>query len=96
MRVLICTGTGTRNLPNLPVRPGVLESRKVLGRGLGPTSLGDDVDAFWSEVFRRVLVSDAYDHGRADTRTSWIYAVISIHLPVKEYGCIEQNLPIVR
>ena len=41
-----------------------------IGPGLDPTSLGDDVDdAFWLEVFRRVLVSDAYyDHGRADVR----------------------------
>jgi hypothetical protein len=32
-----------------------------IGPGLDPTSLGDDVDdAFWLEVFRRVLVSDAY------------------------------------
>ena len=33
-----------------------------IGPGLGPTSLRDDEfrPVFWSEVFRRVLVSDAY------------------------------------
>ena len=63
-----------------------------IGPGLGPTSLGDDDDdAFWLEVFRRVVVSDAYyDHGRADVRarvTRWIYmlraVVRSVRLPVR-------------
>ena len=51
-----------------------------IGPGLGPASLRDDEfrPVFWSEVFRRVLVSDAYfmttrTRGCEGARASWIY-----------------------